>query len=162
MHRHLTAEADECPLFLNYHANTGWRLHFCEMRRRPLVGLIGPSNALNDVSNRRRQNGRPLPMALDPTTTRKGGGIGRFSSDHRTMPTLEPKECPGTPGARNQIQARGVIRTMHFEMISKKVAGQEDAQVAGCGGPAQVSQCYRCHQTTWWDDIRGVGHYKHH
>lgn len=51
---------------------------------------------------------------------------------------------------------------MHFEMISKKVAGQEDAQVAGCCGPANVNQCYRCHQTTSWNDIRGVGFYKHH
>lgn len=51
---------------------------------------------------------------------------------------------------------------MHFDMISKKVAGQEDTQVAGCCGPAQVYQCYRCHQTTSWNDIRGLGYYKHH
>lgn len=51
---------------------------------------------------------------------------------------------------------------MHFDMISKKIARQEDAQVAGCCGPAQVNQCYRCHQTTAWNDIRGVGYYKHH
>ena len=51
---------------------------------------------------------------------------------------------------------------MHFEMVSKKVAGQEDAQVSECCGPAQVNQCYRCHQTTSWNDIRGVGYYKHH
>jgi len=51
---------------------------------------------------------------------------------------------------------------MHFDMISKKVAGQEDAQVAECCGRTQVTQCYRCHQTTSWNDIRGVGYYKHH
>ena len=51
---------------------------------------------------------------------------------------------------------------MHFDMVSKKIARQEDAQVAGCCGPAQVNQCYRCHQTTSWNDIRGVGYYKHH
>ena len=51
---------------------------------------------------------------------------------------------------------------MHFDMISKKIARQEDAQVAGCCGPTQVRQCYRCHQTTSWNDIRGVGYYKHH
>jgi hypothetical protein len=51
---------------------------------------------------------------------------------------------------------------MHFEMISKKIARQEDAQVAECCGPAQVNQCYRCHQTTSWNDIKGVGYYKHH
>ena len=51
---------------------------------------------------------------------------------------------------------------MHFDMISKKVAGQEDEQVAKCCGPAQVNQCYRCHQTTSWNDIKGLGYYKHH
>ncbi len=51
---------------------------------------------------------------------------------------------------------------MHFEMISKKIARQEDALVAGCCGSTQVNQCYRCHQTTSWNDIRGVGYYKHH
>ena len=51
---------------------------------------------------------------------------------------------------------------MHFDMISKKVAGQEDDRVAGCCGVANVIQCYRCHQTTSWNDIRGVGYYKHH
>ncbi|SPP66364.1 hypothetical protein [Nitrospira lenta] len=51
---------------------------------------------------------------------------------------------------------------MHFDMISKRIARQEDAQVAQCCGPAQVNQCYRCHQTTSWNDIKGVGWYKHH
>ncbi len=51
---------------------------------------------------------------------------------------------------------------MHFEMVSKKIAKQEDWQVAECCGPVQVNQCYRCHQTTSWNDIKGVGYYKHH
>lgn len=41
----------------------------------------------------------------------------------------------------------------HFRMISQRVAGEEHAQ---------VNECYRCHQTTSWNDIRGVGWYKHH
>lgn len=41
----------------------------------------------------------------------------------------------------------------HFAMISQKIAGQEQAR---------VDQCWRCHQTTAWNDIRGVGFYKHH
>jgi hypothetical protein len=41
----------------------------------------------------------------------------------------------------------------HFEMVSKKIARQEHAQ---------VNQCYICHQTTSWNDILGVGFYKHH
>lgn len=42
---------------------------------------------------------------------------------------------------------------MHFKMISMKVAGKPFAQ---------VSQCFLCHQTTAWNDIVGVGYYKHH
>lgn len=41
----------------------------------------------------------------------------------------------------------------HFAMVSQKVAGQEHAQVL---------QCHLCHQTTSWNDIKGVGWYKHH
>ena len=41
----------------------------------------------------------------------------------------------------------------HFEMVSKRVARVEHAQ---------VNQCYLCHQTTSWNDIKGVGWYKHH
>lgn len=44
---------------------------------------------------------------------------------------------------------------MHFEMISKKIAGQN-------GDSARLNQCQSCHQTTSWNDIRGVGYYKHH
>ena len=42
---------------------------------------------------------------------------------------------------------------MHFKMVSASVARQPDAE---------VNQCYKCHQTTVWNDIRGVGWYKHH
>ena len=41
----------------------------------------------------------------------------------------------------------------HFSMVSKRVARQENAQ---------VNQCYVCHQTTSWNDIKGIGFYKHH
>lgn len=42
---------------------------------------------------------------------------------------------------------------MHFQMVSMKVAGKEHAK---------VDQCFLCHQTTSWNDIKGVGWYKHH
>ncbi len=42
---------------------------------------------------------------------------------------------------------------MHFKMVSMTVAHQPNAQ---------VSQCFLCHQTTSWNDIQGVGYYKHH
>lgn len=42
---------------------------------------------------------------------------------------------------------------IHFEMVDKNVTKQENAR---------VNQCYVCHQTTAWNDIKGVGFYKHH
>nr|HJZ92327.1 hypothetical protein [Gemmataceae bacterium] len=42
---------------------------------------------------------------------------------------------------------------MHFHMVSMRVSGQHHAR---------VNQCYLCHLTTAWNDIRGVGWYKHH
>jgi hypothetical protein len=42
---------------------------------------------------------------------------------------------------------------MHFEMVSQTVAGQMHAR---------VEQCYLCHQTDAWNDIKEVGWYKHH
>lgn len=42
---------------------------------------------------------------------------------------------------------------MHFKMISERVAGVEHTQ---------VNDCFVCHQTTAWNDIKGVGWYKHH
>lgn len=42
---------------------------------------------------------------------------------------------------------------MHFKMVSMTTAGVEKAE---------VNQCFLCHQTTSWNDIKGVGFYKHH
>lgn len=41
----------------------------------------------------------------------------------------------------------------HFNMISAKVAGQHKAK---------VEECFVCHQTTSWNDIKRAGWYKHH
>jgi hypothetical protein len=41
----------------------------------------------------------------------------------------------------------------HFAMVSMMVAGQPQAR---------VEQCYLCHHTDAWNDIKGVGWYKHH
>jgi hypothetical protein len=41
----------------------------------------------------------------------------------------------------------------HFHMVSMKVAGIEHAE---------VNQCFLCHKTNSWNDIKGVGWYKHH
>jgi len=42
---------------------------------------------------------------------------------------------------------------MHFEMVDRRMTGQVDAT---------VEQCWRCHTTDHWNNIVGVGFYKHH
>jgi hypothetical protein len=55
---------------------------------------------------------------------------------------------------------------MHFEMVDKAVVAQGNGEGKGegeaCCGGVVVSQCYKCHKTTSWNDIQGVGFYKHH
>ena len=41
----------------------------------------------------------------------------------------------------------------HFSMVSQKFARKEQAG---------VGQCFECHNTTSWNDIVGIGFYKHH
>lgn len=50
----------------------------------------------------------------------------------------------------------------HFNMVSKKVVEQGTAKMDGCCGETTVNQCQSCHQTTSFNDIKGVGYYKHH
>ena len=40
----------------------------------------------------------------------------------------------------------------HFEMVSQRVAGQR----------ARVEQCFACHTTDSWNNIRRTGFYDHH
>ena len=51
---------------------------------------------------------------------------------------------------------------MHFEMVDKTIASKGNAPGNPCCGDVQVNQCYRCHQTDAWNDIKGIGFYKHH
>ncbi len=61
-----------------------------------------------------------------------------------------------SPNSRTCVQCHQAPPShymMHFEMVSKKIAGKEHGK---------VNQCFLCHQTTSWNDIRGRGWYKHH
>lgn len=44
-------------------------------------------------------------------------------------------------------------RMMHFEMVDQAVTGKKEAR---------VDQCYMCHKTDSFNDIKGVGWYKMH
>lgn len=50
-------------------------------------------------------------------------------------------------------QAPPCHHTSHFHQVCAQVAGKPNAK---------VNECYSCHQTTAWNDIKGVGWYKSH
>ena len=68
--------------------------------------------------------------------------IAQFA--HPSTRSTECAQCHQPPPSHNM---------MHFSMVSAPLAGQPNAK---------VNQCFLCHQTTSWNDIRGVGLVKHH
>ena len=63
---------------------------------------------------------------------------------HPSMQSTDCAQCHQAPPSHYM---------MHFQMVSMSVAGIEHAD---------VEQCFLCHQTNAWNDIKGVGWYKHH
>ena len=83
-----------------------------------------------------------------------------FGSDCATCHATSAWTIPGylhpSPRSVNCVQCHQAPPShfmMHFEMVSKAVARRPNVS---------VGQCYACHQTTAWNDIVGVGWYKHH
>lgn len=68
--------------------------------------------------------------------------IAKFS--HPSARSTECAQCHKPPPSHNM---------MHFSMMSAPIAGQPNAK---------VHQCFLCHQTTSWNDIKVVGVVKHH
>ena len=68
--------------------------------------------------------------------------ISEFS--HPSLRSTSCAQCHQPPPSHNM---------MHFSMMSAPLAGQPNAQ---------VNQCFLCHQTTSWNDIKGLGWTKHH
>lgn len=73
-------------------------------------------------------------------------------TDKWTLPEFRHPSAQSTDCAQCH-QAPPSHYMMHFRMVSAKVAGQPHAA---------VRQCFHCHQTTAWNDIKGVGWFKHH
>ncbi len=74
-------------------------------------------------------------------------GTDKWSVDSFKHPSASSRSC-------SQCHQAPPSHYMgHFKMISAKVAGKPKAK---------VRQCFACHQTNSWIDIKGVGLYKHH
>lgn len=84
----------------------------------------------------------------------------RFGDDcavcHATGSWVIPEFTHPSPRSTDCVQCHQAPPSHymeHFKMVSQTVARVTDAG---------VEQCFRCHQTTAWNDIKGVGWYKHH
>jgi hypothetical protein len=69
-------------------------------------------------------------------------GIAAFR--HPSPRSTECAQCHKEPPSHNMG---------HFTMMSARIAGRPHAK---------VEQCFLCHQTTSWNDIKDVGRIKHH
>lgn len=91
------------------------------------------------------------------TKDRHGGFFGtECASCHAVTKWTIPHYLHPSPNSQECVQCHQAPPShymMHFSMVSASVAKQPKAT---------VNQCYKCHQTTSWNDIRGVGWYKHH
>jgi hypothetical protein len=74
------------------------------------------------------------------------------TADKWTIPEFRHPSASSTDCAQCH-QAPPSHYMEHFQMVSVVVAERPHAN---------VSQCQLCHQTTSWNDIKGVGWYKHH
>ena len=86
--------------------------------------------------------------------------VGLFGQDcaqcHATAQWTIPEFRHPAPTSQDCAQCHQAPPShymMHFKLVSMTTAGVEKAE---------VNQCFLCHQTTAWNDIKGVGFYKHH
>lgn len=83
-----------------------------------------------------------------------------FGSDCAQCHSFETWKVPGyrhpSPRSTECVQCHQAPPShfmQHFSMVSQKMADKPKAR---------VDQCFECHNTTSWNDIVGVGFYKHH
>lgn len=133
-----------------------------EPLREQLASWINQSDRTGGPASRGNPHLTPRESALDcaachGTKDRHFGYFGHDCADchgtaawtiaeyrHPSPRSTECAQCHRPPPSHTM---------MHFQMVSAKVARQP---------AARVDQCFLCHQTTAWNDIRGVGFYKHH
>lgn len=125
---------------------TNWLEHSDSLRASPLTNRhVAPEEAILNCATCHKNDDRHFDL---------------FGQDcaacHATQAWSLP-EFQHPPGDSRDCahchQAPPSHYMMHFTMISQKVAGQPRAR---------VDQCFLCHQTTSWPDIKQAGMYKHH
>jgi hypothetical protein len=144
--RQLESEVPDSDAQLLHHQIAAWIA-----QRDPMPGPASDNPHLS-----------PAERVLDCTTChaskdRHWGLFGRDCAQcHATAQWTLPEfrhPLPSSLDCAQCHQAPPSHYMEHFRMVSMTVAGEPHAE---------VRQCYLCHQTTAWNDIRDVGLYKHH
>lgn len=153
-HRKL-AEIGQRKLIQDKEGSQGWLLY-----QKVVAWIDGASDSIGtSVQNPYLT---PAEMALDCRTCHgtKDPHRGLFGRDcaqcHATTQWTLPEFRHPSPRSIDCAQCHQAPPSHyleHFRMISMRIAGEMSAR---------VDQCYLCHQTTAWNDIRSVGYYKHH
>ena len=129
--------------------------------RQQLLGWISQHERASHLASG-HSSINPQEAVLNCTSCHatKDSHLGLFGQDcvqcHTTAKWTVPEfrhPSPTSVDCNQCHQAAPSHYMMHFSMISAKVARQPTAR---------VDQCFLCHQTTSWNDIKGVGWYKHH
>lgn len=132
-----------------------------ERVRNDLLAWIGQHQPVGDRSER-HSSLTPREAVLNCATchTTKDRHVKLFGQDcgqcHTTAKWTIAEFRHPSPASKDCAQCHQGPPShymMHFQMMSAKVAGKPKAQ---------VNQCFQCHQTTAWNDIKGIGYYKHH
>lgn len=96
-------------------------------------------------------------MSCHATKDRHQGNLGTNCVQCHTTGKWTVSEfrhpSPRSTNCAQCHQAPPSHNMMHFSMMSAPIARQPNAK---------VNQCYLCHQTTSWNDIKDVGWIKHH
>ncbi len=113
----------------------------------------------------------PLEAKLDCASchSTKDKHFGLFgqncASCHATTEWTIPKFQHPSPRSTDCAQCHQAPPShymMHFEMVDKKIVAGGKSPDGVCCENVKVTQCYVCHQTTAWNDIKGVGFFKMH
>ncbi len=133
-----------------------------EPLRQQLLTWINQAENTGGLASHEHRHLTPGEAVLDcaachGTKDRHFGYFGRDCADcHGTATWTISKFRHPSPRNTECVQCHKPPRSHsmeHFQMVSAKVARQPTAR---------VDQCFLCHQTTAWNDIKGVGWYKHH
>lgn len=145
-HTHLALVASEMLVRRpNAQSNGSALLLFLRSTEKNYHGTnIAAEKALNCVTCHANQDKHRSLFGSDCSSCHESSKWSISSFRHPSPASRDCSQCHQAPPSHYM---------MHFKMISQKIAGAEHAT---------VTQCYACHQTTAWNDIKGVGWYKHH